>query len=136
VTQLLMLDTNTVSYLISNNPPSVRRRASKVPPGSVCISVISEAELRHGALRKGSPALTARIEAMLDETRILPWESSAAIWFARMHHQLRTAGTPLQLQDTMIAAHALAVGATLVTSDQAFARVGQRLRRENWTEAR
>src|SRR6267378_3433787 len=47
-----MLDTNSVSYALKGNPPSVREHLRQVPKAQVCISSITEAELLFGLALK------------------------------------------------------------------------------------
>ena len=61
----------------------------------------------------------------------LAWDSAAATRYGALRAVLEANGTPLGNLDTLIAAHALATAAILVTNDQAFARVPN-LAIENW----
>jgi tRNA(fMet)-specific endonuclease VapC len=63
---------------------------------------------------------------------ILPWDSDAARKYGQLRAVLERDGQPMGNLDVMIAAHALAVGAVLVTNDQAFARI-KKLKVEDWT---
>jgi len=63
---------------------------------------------------------------------ILPWDSEAAQQYGQLRAALEREGRPLGNLDTMIAAHALALGAVLVTSDRAFSRI-KKLKVEDWT---
>jgi len=64
---------------------------------------------------------------------ILPWDSDAARRYGLLRATLEGEGQPMGNLDVMIAAHALAVGAVLVTNDQAFARI-KKLKVEDWTK--
>jgi predicted nucleic acid-binding protein len=82
----------------------------------------------------------ANISSVVDQflTRILclPWDATAATHFATVAVELHRIGTPMGTTDTMVAGHAIAVGAVLVTnSEQRFLRVGG-LRTEDWTRRR
>src|SRR6267154_2724060 len=50
-----MLDTNSVSYALRGNPPSVREHLRRLPMAQVCISSITEAELLFGLALKPRP---------------------------------------------------------------------------------
>lgn len=119
-----MLDTNAASRLIRNPSPADEARLTGASVPAACISAITEGELRFGlAKRPEAVRLAALVEAFLLRVEILPWESGAADRYGRLRAMLEAAGTPLDDLDTLIAAHALATDAVLVTSDKAFGRV-------------
>ena len=128
-----LLDTNIASYAIKGNFPEVRKRLLEVPMSEVGISVITEAELRFGAGRKTSTRLRLTVEEFLLRVEILAWDSQAARHYAELRTVLEDAGAPMGNLDMMIAAHALAVGAMLVTHDRVFRRVKE-LKIEDWTK--
>jgi tRNA(fMet)-specific endonuclease VapC len=63
----------------------------------------------------------------------LPWDSNAARRYADVRATLEIAGTPMGNLDMMIAAHALAEEAVLVTNDRSFRRLKE-LKIEDWTK--
>jgi tRNA(fMet)-specific endonuclease VapC len=65
-----------------------------------------------------------------------PWTPEVARVYADLRVACETAGVTLAPLDLMIAAHAMALGATLVTQDQVFGRVPGGLSLEDWTETR
>ena len=78
-----MLDTNTVSYALRGNPPSVRERLRQVPMAQVCISCITEAELLLGlALKPEARKLAELVNQFLLGVAALPWDSAAAKAYA------------------------------------------------------
>jgi len=122
-----MLDTNTISYLVNDTSPASRnefRRLLKDPEAVLSISVITEAELRFGMEKRG---LSARrrtgIEGLFANLEILPWGSAEAIVYAQMRAKLVAQGISVAMMDLLIAAHAAAAGAVLVTHDSIFARI-------------
>lgn len=128
-----LLDTNTASYVIKGTIPAVRVRLAQVPMTQVGISSITEAELRHGSARRPEAIkLRELIEEFLVRVTVLPWDSKAAQEYGLLRAVLERSGQPLGNLDLMIAAHALAIGAILVTNDRAFARI-KKLKIENWT---
>jgi tRNA(fMet)-specific endonuclease VapC len=130
-----LLDTNIASYAIKGNFPRVRERLLSVPMAEVGVSVVTEAELRFGVARKGAAAhLKLAVEEFLLRVEILPWDSAAARHYAELRGWLEGSGVPTANFDLMIAAHALAIGATLVTHDRVFRRV-KHLNTEDWTKA-
>jgi tRNA(fMet)-specific endonuclease VapC len=129
-----LLDTNIASHIIKGDIPAVRQRLVAVPMHKVAISVITEAELRYGLSKRGHPpGLTLRIDVFLKRVHILAWSSDAALTYADLRVACEAAGRPLSPLDMMIASHARAIGATLVTSDRAFARAPVGLMIEDWT---
>ncbi len=130
-----LLDTNTVSYVLKGNIPEVRRHLARVPMADVTVSVVTEAELRFGLARRPHAKLLAiAVEEFLVRVTILPWDSPAAKAYAQLRADVERAGTPLGSLDMMIAAHALAVNAVLVTHDRALQRI-KRLKTEDWAKA-
>jgi tRNA(fMet)-specific endonuclease VapC len=130
-----LLDTNMASYVIKGNVPRVRERLLKVPMAQISISVVTEAELRFGVARKPEAVrLKTVVEEFLLRVEVLPWDSEAAQHYARVRADLERAGQPIGNMDMMIAAHALAAQAVLVTHDRAFRRVRQ-LKMEDWCRA-
>jgi tRNA(fMet)-specific endonuclease VapC len=128
-----LLDTNTASYVIKGNFPRVRQRLSRLSMSEVGISAVTEAELRFGAERLPEAArLRAAIAEFLERIEVLAWDSPAAEQYAQVRAALERLGTPMGNLDMMIAAHALAVGAVLVTHDRVFRRL-RGLRTEDWT---
>lgn len=130
-----LLDTNMASYVIKGNIPRVRERLVKVPMAQVAISAVTEAELRFGVARRPEAArLETAVEEFLLRVDSLPWDSAAARNYARVRAALERVGKPMGNLDMMIAAHALAVQAVLVTSDRVFRRVEQ-LKIQDWSKA-
>jgi tRNA(fMet)-specific endonuclease VapC len=129
-----LLDTNTASYIIKGNMPHVRERLLKVPLSQISISAVTEAELLFGAahLPEAVRLKTAVDEFLLRVDR-LPWDSVAAQQYARLRAVLERDGAAMGNLDLMIAAHALATDAVLVTHDRAFRRVKDLLI-EDWTK--
>jgi tRNA(fMet)-specific endonuclease VapC len=100
----------------------------------VAISAVTEGELRYGVARL---PFSARLKTMVAEflirVAIHAWDSAAAQEYGRLRATLEQAGAALGNLDTMIAAHALAMGSVLVTHDKAFARV-RGLKIADWTK--
>jgi tRNA(fMet)-specific endonuclease VapC len=129
-----LLDTNTASYIIKGNIPRVRERLLKVPMSGLLISAVTEAELLYGAARKSdSVRLKTAVDVFLLRVDSLPWDSNAARRYAGLRAALEIAGTPMGNLDLMIAAHALAAEAILVTNDRSFFRL-KHLKIEDWTK--
>lgn len=128
-----LLDTNTASYVIRGNFPRVRERLLPIPTGEVGISVVTEAELRFGAARLPEVArIRILVREFLATIDILPWTSEAAVEYAQVRLAAERSGRPIGNLDLMIASHALAVGAILVTHDSGFRHIRE-LKLEDWT---
>ena len=127
-----MLDTNIVSELSRNPQGRVSERIAEVGPDAICVSIVVAAELRFGCAKKGSAKLSAQIEAILDSIPVLALDVPADAEYGRIRDELESAGTPIGPNDMLIAAHALASGAVVVTANvEEFRRV-RRLDVENW----
>lgn len=127
-----MLDTNTLSDLIRNPRGAPARHLVTTEPEAVCTSIVVACELRFAARRKGSDALTRRVEQLLDALTVLPLDEPADQHYADIRSTLERAGTPIGNHDLFIAAHARSRGLTLVTHNtREFERVSG-LRVEDW----
>jgi tRNA(fMet)-specific endonuclease VapC len=129
---LYMLDTNIASAAV-RGAAGVDQRLMALDLSSWCISAITHAELRFGvALKPDAQRLIRCVEAFLETATTVAWDEAAADAHGRLRARLRLQGTPIGDFDEMIAAHALALGATLVTDNtQHFERVDG-LALENW----
>jgi tRNA(fMet)-specific endonuclease VapC len=129
-----MLDTNIVSALARDPRGAVTRRIAAVGPESVCVSIITAAELRYGCARKGSPKLLAQVEAILGGLEVMPLDVPVDVTYGGIRTELEAGGRPIGPNDLLIAAHASALGAVLVTANLAeFTRV-RGLQVENWLQ--
>lgn len=118
-----MLDTNAVSHLIKGHA-AMTQRLLTVPMVSVNISAITEGELRFGlAKRPQAVRLRQAVEEFLLCVEVLPWESAIAQTYGVKRAGMERQGRPLGALDRLIAAHALAVEAVLVSNDRAFRQV-------------
>ena len=127
-----LLDTNIVSDLVRNPQGKVTQRIRKVGETQVCTSIVVAAELRYGAAKKGSPRLAAQLEAVLGALEVLPLEPPVDAAYGSLRTRLERAGTPIGANDLLIAAHALALGYTIITdNEKEFARV-EDLQLQNW----
>lgn len=89
-----------------------------------CISVITEAELRFGLVRRAVNADLRRIvENFLVSVDIRPWASASAQRYGPLRKELEALGKPLAPMDLLIATHALTEDCTLISADRAFAQV-------------
>jgi tRNA(fMet)-specific endonuclease VapC len=126
------LDTSILSDLIRNPQGKAAKRIAKVGEDNICTSIIVAAELRYGCAKRGSKRLTKAVEDLLAEINVLSFDVPADAEYGAIRSQLETAGTPIGGNDLLIAAHARAIGATMVTANaDEFKRV-HGLGVENW----
>ena len=127
-----MLDTNIISDLIRNPQGSAAKRIAKVGENNICTSIIVAAELRYGCARSGSKRLRDAVEELLSEMTVLPFDVPADSDYGAIRSELEAAGRSIGPNDLLIAAHACAAGATIVTGNaDEFKRV-RGLKVENW----
>lgn len=127
-----MLDTNIVSDLLRHPDGSAAKRIADVGSDAICVSIITAAELRYGCAKKGSAKLLAHVEAILESVQVLAFDVPADAEYGGIRAELEAAGKPIGPNDLLIAAHAYAVGAVLVTDNTGeFSRV-RGLQVENW----
>ncbi|MCU0830396.1 MAG: type II toxin-antitoxin system VapC family toxin [Rhizobiaceae bacterium] len=127
-----LLDTNILSHLVRFPTGSAAIRIAQIGSNEVFTSIVVAAEARFGAAKKGSELLTSKIENILTRLRVEPFDAPADLHYADIRHHLERSGTPISPNDMLIAAHALGLGATLVTANETeFSRVPG-LKIENW----
>jgi len=129
-----LLDTNTCIYLIRRRPKEVLQRFERFEVGEVGVSVITVSELRYGVEKSTRPEQNLRaLEQFLLPLEVLNFGPEATVSYGRVRASLEERGMPIGPLDTLIAAHALSLGATLVTNNiREFERVSG-LRIEDWT---
>ena len=132
--QCYLLDTHVVSHIMQGRDAGLMARLTKLPVGQVVMSSVTLAELEYGLHRKGQPVrLKNALTEVLLRVDVLPWDERVATCYGEFCATLEAQGISLSDFDMMIAAHAVAVNAILVSRDKAFAQVpGERLRLEIW----
>jgi tRNA(fMet)-specific endonuclease VapC len=128
---IFMLDTDTVSFAL-RGVGAVAARLAKHKRSELCLSAITVAELRFGAEKRRSRKIHQALDAFLSGVDVLAFDNSAAEKFGVIAAALATAGEPIGQMDTLIAGHALAVRATLVTNNQRHFSKVNGLKLENW----
>ena len=131
-----MLDTNIISDLIRNPQGRAAAHIPRVGEANVCTSIVVAAELRYGCAKRGSKRLFKAVEDLLGEIAVLPFDVPADAEYAAIRSKLEVAGKPIGGNDLLIAAHACATGATIVTANtDEFKRV-RGLKVDNWLTLR
>lgn len=129
-----MLDTNIVSHLLRRHPQVLARVQTKAM-AALCMSAITAGELEFGlAKRPGAKRLHAGVAELLLRVDVLPWDATVPRRYGALRATTERSGRPLGALDALIAAHALATDAVLVTNDHAFRGV-KGLTIEDWTRA-
>ncbi|NDG39959.1 MAG: type II toxin-antitoxin system VapC family toxin [Betaproteobacteria bacterium] len=128
-----MLDTNICIHIIKRQPPQVLRRLAALAQGSAVMSVVSYAELRAGLeIQTANRSQDASVLALLiSRIPVLPFTESDAESFGVLRAAARDRRR--DTMDQLIAAHAVSVGLTLVTNNEADFKDYPGLRIENWT---
>lgn len=131
---LVFLDTNTCIYFMKGRFPALRRRLLQTRPEDVRIPSVVAAELLFGLEKIGAPdAARSVLRDFLAPFDRSPFDSAAALHYARIRAILERAGTPIGPNDLMIASIVMAHGGTLVTKNvDEFSRVPG-LPVEDWT---
>ena len=127
-----LLDTNICIYIINVRPPQVLAKFREQPPGTVSISTITACELAFGVAKSQSERNHRALQMFMAPLEVLPFDESVVWEYAKIRSDLERQGQPIGSLDMMIAAHALALGAILVTNNiKEFSRVAN-LKIENW----
>jgi len=129
---MILLDTNICIYIINAKPPAVLERFKNYRLGEIGVCSVVAAELAFGVAKSGSARNRQALEMFLAPLTILPFDERAAWAYGDLRAELERRGTPIGSLDTMIAAHALSLQATLVTNNiREFERVPGLLL-DNW----
>jgi tRNA(fMet)-specific endonuclease VapC len=129
-----LLDTNTCIYAIRKRPASVLARLNALDVDSVALSVVVAMDLEVGAMRAEARAYAPAVRRWLAEFKVLPLEDTSRVHFARIKCDLMERGQMIGPMDLLIASHALALGATLVTNNTREFRRVKGLKLENWVD--
>ena len=129
-----LLDTNVVSHIMQGRDADLLARLMQLPVGRAVLSSITLAELEYGLHRKGQPQrLRNALTQILLRMDVLSWDESVATCYGEFCRALESQGINLSDFEMMIAAHAVAADAILVSRDKAFSQVpAERLSLEIW----
>lgn len=130
---MFLLDTNICIYLIRKQPAKVLERLMACSPEDVALSVVTLSELAYGVSKSQAQEKNREaLELFLSPFQVLDYPAEAAFAYGHIRAELERKGTPIGGMDLMIAAHAMATGATLVSNNlKEFRRVSG-LKTENW----
>lgn len=119
-----LIDANSAVYAMDAGHERLTARIAEHRPGEIAMSVISYAEVAYGT-HVGKPPPPEVLEAFVAAIPLLAFDEAAAREYA---------GLPFKRArfDRLLAAHALSIGATVVTNNESdFADVPG-LKVENW----
>ncbi len=120
-----LIDANSAVYSMDVGNEALKARIADCDEGTLAISVISYAEVAYGTY-VGKPPAPEVLEAFIAAIPLLPFDELAAREYARLPFKRARF-------DRLLAAHALSIGATVVTNNESdFADVPG-LKVENWT---
>ena len=130
---MYMLDTNICIYIIKKRPANLLEKFNTIPPNTLCISMITYAELQYGVERSSSKKMNQRILAdFVSYLDVQPWDVAAARQYGKIRVSLEKRGKPIGNMDLLIAAHALSQQCILVSNNlREFSRI-RGLQCENW----
>ena len=130
-----MLDTNMCIYLMKNQPEEVAQRFAQCFVGDVVMSAITYAELEYGVAVSANPENEqANLAALVEDIPVLPFDSSAAVAYGPI--RLATRESKKDHLDKLIAAHAVALGVSLVTNNVKDFSKYPGVNTDNWLEPR
>ena len=131
-----MLDTDISVSVIRRRSSRVLQRFEAVPQKNLCISIVTYGELYFGVVKSNFIKHNLHVlEEYAARLLVLEWDRNAATEYAHLRAYLEAQGNPIGVLDTMIAAHALSLNATIVTNNvRHFERVSD-LKLENWAIA-
>lgn len=130
---MFLIDSSTCISILRNRLPHATERLRATHIEDLAISSISAAELYHGASRSvNSEREIRRIQDLLTLVRLVEFGSDAAISYGFVRSVLERTGQVIGLMDMLIAAHALAIGAIVVTHNTREFRRVPGLEVENW----
>jgi tRNA(fMet)-specific endonuclease VapC len=134
VSHLFLLDTNTVSFILKGKSPAARAKLATLQQGDIAsISSITEGELWYGIAKAGNGEQRRKaLDWFLARLKILPWGREEAAAYGTLRARQEALGKSLRPLDTLIAAHAIAAGAIVVTNDKAFQQVRDLTGVESW----
>ena len=122
-----------VSYILTGRSAAARAHLAGLAGNeSACISAITEGELRYGVEESGNERQRNALQGFLQRMHVLPWDSTAAMEYGRLRAKQENVGKTLGPLDMQIAAHAIALAATLVTRDKGFQQIDDLPGMVNW----
>ncbi len=137
---MFLLDTNIISHMMKTPQGIVAQRVIEITQSAaaaqsmvpLCTSVLVQCELLYGIAKNPSARLQSAYAITMQYIPVLALEPLVAQHYSQVRNALEAQGTPIGPNDTLIAAHALALGCTLVTDNEAEFRRVPGLQVVNW----
>lgn len=127
-----VLDTNMVTHILRQNP-NVLAKISTLTITQIGISSLTLAEISYGFAKKPEKTKMQRLfKELLLRLTVLSFDESIAHHYGTFKAVIEKQGKSLAPLDLLIAAHAHAIGAILVSNDKAFYQIAD-LQVEDWT---
>jgi tRNA(fMet)-specific endonuclease VapC len=128
-----MLDTDSCIALIKRKPAKMLNKLTSHAPGDVGLSTVTLAELRYGVAKSAQKERNSQaLDEFLLPLEIADFDEMSAGSYGEVRAALENAGTPIGPLDTQIGAHALSLGAVLVTHNTREFRRIPGLAVEDW----
>jgi tRNA(fMet)-specific endonuclease VapC len=128
-----MLDTDSCIALIKRRPAKILRRITSLTAGEAGISAVTLAELRFGVAKSAEKERNSQaLDEFLLPLEVADFDEAAADSYGKVRAALEAAGMPVGPLDTLIGAHALSLGAVLVTHNAREFRRIPGLSVEDW----
>jgi len=128
-----MLDTDSCIALIKRKPAKMLDKLTSHAPGDVGLSTVTLAELRYGVAKSAQKERNSQaLDEFLLPLEIADFDEMSAGSYGEVRAALENAGTPIGPLDTQIGAHALSLGAVLVTHNTREFRRIPGLAVEDW----
>ena len=130
-----MLDTNICIFILRNQITSaLQKKLLSIPLSSICLSVITVAELELGVKKSSNPTIAeVKLQHFFAPLEIIPFDINDTLVYAEVRAKLESQGLTIDPLDTFIASHALSKQLTLVTNNtKEFSRV-KGLAIQDWT---
>jgi tRNA(fMet)-specific endonuclease VapC len=130
-----LLDTNICIYIRRQRPPEVLARFQRLKPGEAVLSVITYGELMYGAQKSQfREQATKQLTELAALVPVMNLPLEAGQFYGAIRAALEAKGEVIGNNDLWIAAHAKAVGLTLVTNNEReFQRIPG-LKIQNWVD--
>lgn len=130
-----LLDTNICIYIIKRKPKIVLDKFKSHSLGSIGISSITLAELQYGIYKSANPGQNMEaLNQFIIPLEVLDFDYNATRQYGQIRAKLEKQGTPIGPFDTLIGAHAMSLGLTLVTNNEKEFKRIEDLKVENWTK--
>ena len=111
-----MLDTNMCIYLMKNQPAEAAQRFAQCYVGDVVMSAITYAELEYGVSVAADPERErTNLANLIDDIPVVPFDGAAGRAYGPIRRATRD--SKKDHLDKLIAAHAVALGVTVVTNN-------------------